>query len=276
MKKSIFNLSGPILLLSTFLLFSCKEDDAPLNPEPAIGAFEDEVVVNSTFEDLDNVTIDVMQSSGLGLRTTGMTTLCAGATVNHDLNAKKITVNFGTTGCTGPQGNVRKGKIIFTYSGTNFLFPGTSIVATFEGYEVNGYKIEGRRTLTNSGVDLASSTITLAVKIENGKVTWPDNTFVTFNSDQVRKLKLGSTGYEASIAGTASGKSREGKDYSLAITQDLMVKQSCVTTGVYIPIAGILELTYQGIVISADYGAGNCDKKILITYPGGTREITAD
>ncbi|MDX5337389.1 MAG: hypothetical protein LPK25_00065 [Cyclobacteriaceae bacterium] len=275
MKKSIFNLFGWTLILGSILLVSCKEDDAPLNPDPAIATFEDEVVVNAAYEDLDNVTIDVMQSSGLGLRTTGTTALCTGATVNHDLNNKKITVNFGT-GCTGPQGNVRKGKVIFTYTGTNFLFPGTSIVTTFEGYEVNGYKIEGIRTMTNTGVDLATSTITVTVKVENGKVTWPDNTFVTFNSDQVRKLKLGNNGYEASITGTATGKSKENKDYSLAITEALVIKQECIQTGVYVPGKGILELTYQGITVSADYGAGTCDKKILITYPGGSKEITAD
>lgn len=269
----MFNQFGWMMVFS-ILLLSCKEDDAPLNPDPAIATFEDEVVANAAFEDLDNVTFDVMQSSGLGLRTTGTTTLCAGATINHDLNNKKITVNFGT-GCTGPQGNVRKGKIIFTYSGTNFLFPGTSIVTTFEGYEVNGYKVEGKRTMTNSAIELATSTITISVKVENGKITWPNNTFVTFNSDQIRKLKLGNSGYEASITGTATGKSRENKDYSLAITEALVVKQECVNTGVYIPSKGILELNYQGITITADYGAGNCDKKILITYPGGSKEITA-
>ena len=275
MKRSIFNLFGWTMIFGSILLVSCKEDEAPLNPDPAIATFEDEVVVNAAYEDLDNVTLDVMQSSGLGLRTTGMTALCSGATVNHDLNNKKITVNFGT-GCTGPQGNIRKGKIILTYSGTNFLFPGTSIVTTFESYEVNGYKIEGKRTMTNTGVDLATSTITVGVKVENGKVTWPNNSFVTFNSDQVRKLKLGNNGYEASITGTASGKSRENKDYSLVITEALVIKQECVQTGVYVPGKGILELTYQGITISADYGAGNCDKKILITYPGGSKEITAN
>ena len=130
--------------------------------------------------------------------------------------------------------------------------------------------------MTNTGVDLATSTITVGVKVENGKVTWPNNSFVTFNSDQVRKLKLGNNGYEASITGTASGKSRENKDYSLVITEALVIKQECVQTGVYVPGKGILELTYQGITISADYGAGNCDKKILITYPGGSKEITAN
>lgn len=275
MKKTLLNRMGLMLIFASVFLASCNEDEPPYNPEPALATVEDEFVVNASFEDLDNLTISVMQSSGLGLRTQGSQVICEGATVTHDLNGKKITVNFGS-GCTGPQGVVRKGKLTLTYTGTNFLFPGTSIVTTFEGYEVNGLKIEGTRTLTNTGVNLATSTITLGVKIENAKITWPDNTFVTYNSTQVRQLKLTSTGYESTITGTASGKNRANVAYTATITEDLLIKQSCVLTGVYIPIAGTLELTFEGVPITADYGDGACDKVILITYPGGTKEVTVD
>lgn len=275
MKNAILNRLGLLLIAASVFLGSCGEDQPPYSPEPALATFEDEFVINSSFEDLDNLTISVMQSSGLGLRTQGTQALCEGATVNHNINGKKITVDFGS-GCTGPQGVVRKGKIIFSYTGTNFLFPGTSIVTTFEGYEVNGIKIDGTRTLTNTGVNLATSTITLGVKIENAKITWPDNTFVTYASTQVRQLKLTQNGYESTITGSASGKSRANVAYTVNVTEDLFLKHECVATGVYIPISGTLELTFEGIAIAADYGDGACDKSILITYPGGTKEVIVD
>ncbi|RIW18510.1 hypothetical protein D0X99_02150 [Algoriphagus lacus] len=275
MKNALLNRIGLMLVFASVFLASCSEDEPPYNPESAVATVEDEFVINASFEDLDNLTIGVMQSSGLGLRTQGTQTICEGAIVNHDLNGKKITVNFGS-GCTGPQGVVRKGKLTFSYTGTNFLFPGTSIVTTFEGYEVNGLKIEGTRTLTNTGINLATSTITLGVKIDNAKITWPDNTFVTYNSTQVRQLKLTNTGYESTITGTASGKNRANVAYTATITEDLAIKQACVLSGIYIPIAGTLELTFEGVPITADYGDGACDKVILITYPGGTKEVTVD
>src|SRR5258708_22515402 len=59
-----------------------------------------------------------------------------------------ITIDFGT-GCTGPAGKIRKGQIIIVYKGRRFL-PGSSIVITFNNYFVNGIKVEGTRTLTNT------------------------------------------------------------------------------------------------------------------------------
>ena len=81
---------------------------------------------------------------------------------------KKIIIDFGT-GCTSAEGVVRKGKVLLTYSG-NLAFPGSTIITSFEGYEVNVLKLEGTRVLTNTGINLATSTITMTVKVENGNV----------------------------------------------------------------------------------------------------------
>jgi hypothetical protein len=195
--------------------------------------------------------------------------------VTHDESAKKITVDFGS-GCTSPNGVTRKGKVFLSYSGTNFLFPGSSIVTTFDGYEVNGLKVQGTRTITNAGIDLINSKVTLNVKIENGVITWPDNSSVTYSSNQVRQVTLGSAGYEVSATGTASGISRKGFEYTATVTESLIIKEDCARTGVYVPSSGVLSFTFLGITASVDYGSGTCDKVVVVTYPGGTKELTLD
>lgn len=275
MNKQFSILSLAVLGLFMVTLFSCSDDPDPIAQEPNLDLVEDEFVINAAYEDLDFLTLDVLQSSGLGLRTQGVADLCASANVTHDENSKKITVDFGA-GCTSPNGVTRKGKVILAYTGTNFLFPGTSIVTTFDGYEVNGLKIKGTRTITNAGIDLINSKVTLNVKIENGVVTWPDNSTVTYSSNQIRQVTLGSAGYEVSATGTASGKSREGFDYTAAVTTPLIIKEDCARTGVYVPSSGVLAFTFQGIAASVDYGPGTCDKVVVLTYPGGTKELTLD
>lgn len=255
--------------------FSCSDDSDPVDTEPNLAVVEDDFAINAAYEDLDFLTLDVLQSSGLGLRTQSIADLCASANVTHDENGKKITVDFGA-GCTSPNGVIRKGKILLSYTGSNFLFPGTSITATFDGYEVNGLKVQGTRTLTNAGIDLINSKVTLNVKIENGVITWPDNSFVTYTSTQIRQVTLGSEGYEVSVTGTASGKSREGFDYTSTVTESLIIKEDCARTGVYIPSNGIIAFTYQGIAVSVNYGVGACDKIVEINYPGGSKEVTID
>ncbi len=266
-----FAFLGALLLTQV----ACENTNDPIVPETNLDLVEDEFVINAAFEDLDFLTLDVLQSSGLGLRTTGIADICANTVVTHDESAKKITVDFGA-GCTSPNGVVRKGKVILAYSGTNFLFPGTSIVTTFEGYEVNGLKVQGTRTITNGGIDLINSRVTLNVKIENGVVTWPDNSSVTYTSTQIRQVSLGSAGYEVSATGTSSGISRKGFEYAATVTESLIIKEDCARTGVYVPSSGVLSFTFLGITASVDYGSGTCDKVVVVTYPGGTKELTLD
>jgi len=254
---------------------SCGSTEDPIAPEPNMDLVEDEFIINSSYEDLDFLTLHVLQSSGLGLRTQSLADICANTIVNHDKSAKKITVDFGA-GCNSPNGVTRKGKVILAYTGTNFLSPGTSIVTTFDGFEVNGLKIQGSRTITNGGIDLINNKVTLNVIIENGVITWPDNTSVTYTSTQIRQLKLGSAGYEVSATGTASGKSKQGIDYTATVTESLIINEVCASKGVYVPSSGILGFTFQGIVAAVNYGSGTCDKVVVLTYPGGTKEFTLD
>lgn len=82
-----------------------------------------------------------------------------------------------------------------------FILAGSRVIATFDNYYINGNKIEGKRTVTNAGLNLIGGTISLIVKIESGKIIWPDNAFVTVESDQTGEVRLGGDGYKASILG---------------------------------------------------------------------------
>jgi len=258
-----------------FLVFSCSDDPDPVDATPKVEVVEEEFVINAAFEDTDLLTLDILQDSGLGAKTLTDADICANTAVTHNESTKKITIDFGA-GCTSPNGVVRKGKILLSYSGSNFLFPGTSIVTTFDGYEVDGIKIEGKRTIMNAGIDLVNSKATLNVKIENGKLTWPDSKFATYTSTQTRVLTLTNAGYEASVTANSAGKSREGIDYTATVTEALIIDQACVRTAVFVPSKGKMDFAVLGITISADFGAGACDKTATLTYPGGSKEVVLD
>ncbi|MEB2773699.1 hypothetical protein SYJ56_00175 [Algoriphagus sp. D3-2-R+10] len=275
--KITFNPSFLFLMIfGIMLISSCDMNDEPA--EPDLSVVEEDTQVNMAFEDLDNLTLTVLSNGGLSARTTvdiPAGNICDGAIVSIDESAKTIMVDFGD-GCTSTNGVTRKGIINLTYTG-NLLITGAKVTTTFDGYEVNGYKVEGTRTITNKGADLESNTINLEVKIENGKVTWPDDTFVTLTSDQLRDLKLGTQGeYEVSITGTASGTSRGGFEYTSSVTEALIYTKTCVESGVTVPLSGILEFQFRGIEASVDYGDGACDKLATLFYPSGTKEVTLD
>jgi hypothetical protein len=276
--RNFFNSFGMgTLVFLVFFHASCNSDSEDILQEPDLTIVNDDYFISQAFEDLDNITLTALNNSGLGARMTkdiSITDICATAKASLDETGKKIIIDFGT-GCTGTKGTKRKGKILLSYSG-NLLFPGAKVITTFDGYEVNGRKIEGIRTITNTGIDLAKSSVSFAVKIENGKITWPDNTFVTLMNNQVRIVKLGGEGYEASITGTASGKSRDGIDYQTNVIDALVIKQTCLETGVWVPGLGTLQFVFAGIEVTVNYGIGICDKIVTITYPGGSKEVTLD
>ncbi|PZX49931.1 hypothetical protein [Algoriphagus chordae] len=276
--KNTFNPSVLFLLvIGSMIFFSCDSmDDAP--PVPNLSVIEDDTQVNIAFEDLDNLTLSVLSNAGLSARTSVDLpggNLCDGALISIDEAEKMIRVDFGD-GCTSTGGVTRKGIVMLQYTG-NLLLTGAMITTTFDGYEVNGMKVEGARVLTNKGVDISSNTINLEVQIQNGKITWSDDTFVTITSDQLRVIKLGTQGeYEASITGTAEGTSRIGTEYTTSVSEALHYTKSCLESGVTVPTSGILKFLYGGIELTVDYGDGACDKMATINYPTGSKEVTLD
>lgn len=274
-----FMKSPPFLLITLIALigFSCGSNDDDSDPVIADTSIVLEVSeANQKFEDLDNLTLAVLENVGLGARksNTAAGDLCASTTITTNQEEKTIVIDFGD-GCTSPNGINRKGKILIKYSGP-LLISGANIVTTFEGYEVNGYQIEGTRTITNTKLDIILSKVILAVTIEDGKVTFPEGGFITISSDEIREITLGNSGYEASITGTGTGVSKDGSPYTVTITDALKITQSCIESGVYNPISGLIEFTYKGVSMSLDYGTGDCDKAATITYPGGVKNITFD
>jgi hypothetical protein len=91
-----------------------------------------------------------------------------------------LTIDFGTIGCIGSYGRFRKGKIdaVFTGLWRDSL---TIVTVTSIAYSVDNYKVEGTKTIENKGH--VNGNLTYDVAVTNGKITAPDNTVFTWNSN---------------------------------------------------------------------------------------------
>ncbi len=282
MKNMTRSLYAPLAVLALIFAAACDSAEPdPIVPEPDLSIVEDDIEVNKAFEDLDNITLTLLLEEGdFGARMLAIQDgpICDDTDVTVNEEAGEVTIDFGD-GCT-VNGVTRKGKVIFTSSRPlaleSLLIPGFALVTTFDGYEVNGLKIEGTRTIRVQGFDIFSGSANLGVEVRNGKVTWPDGSFVTYSSDQTRSIALEDDDYTVRISGSASGNSREGFDYSAVITTELLIRQSCVETGVLNPSFGVIQFNYRGIEVSVNYGFDECDNEIEITYPGGAKVVTLD
>lgn len=275
-----------VLLLAG--LASC-EDKVELNGNDS-ASVENEAVVDSYFEDTDDIALTAVSSDSSPLtgddpsgRVISKDLLdhrfkCATVTIELAGDNSKatphgtITVDFGT-GCTDNQGNTRKGKVIVEYNGRRF-FPNSTIVTTTDGYSINDITLEGTRTVTNvsGSTDEAPK---FNVVLENGKATWPDATAATREVDRTHEWIRAANPLndEWHVTGTASGTNRQGKVYEMEITSQLVYKRECaISAKVFMAVAGTKVLTVNGRKLTIDYGTGDCDRTVTISVDGSSKQ----
>ena len=267
------------LFFAAFGMFSsCSNEDVlPNNTLDETSESTQEVEFTAAMEDIDEVTLSGFQRNGFSDRTlvTMEEDLCSKVAITWLPGEKKMIIDFGD-GCTSPRGVERKGKIIVTYTG-RYWAPGTVITTRFENYYVNGKKIEGIRVVTNEGFNENDKFFSLKIRVEGGKITWPDGSFRTFESRHSKKVFLpnGDRGMYFILTGESRGVNRNGVAYESKITSPLFFYERCIREGIRVPSKGILTLTIEVRgTIEINFGTEGCDREVTITKNGETKTIT--
>lgn len=275
MKRS-FELLTAVFALA-FFATSCQEDEETPNQlsEVDVLAVENEAIVESIFEDVDDIGFESVlyfESGGRTADNEDSPIRCAVKT--HDKENKTITIDFGE-GCEGKHGRVRSGKIVITYTDRKFV-PGAVHTMTFEDFYVDGRKVEGTRTRTNIS-DSENDYLRFRIALENGKITWEDGTYSTREAiwETSRIRTPNPINDERIRTGNASGMTREGVNYTLTITKPIVWKRGCLqSVRVMIPVEGAKVKEFgDGKVITIDYGDGTCDNLVTITKDGVSETV---
>ena len=285
--NTLFKTLSILSISALWLISSCEEDERITTQDTQ--DISEEALTDSYFQDLDDmagvaVLSDEVTSGGRApiggrdiviqddrLDCDGITVRLEPTDTNPDRPKGRIEVDFGDSGCTDGRGNVRKGKIIFTYDGRRFL-PGSSIVTSVENYYINGVRLEGTRTITNQ-TGSTTAAPTWNVKLDNGKATFEDETFATRQSNitatWVRETNPVNDRLVIDVASTASGTTRGGRSYEVSLVEPLEYKRFCGFA-----VKGIKRYLIDGkkeIII--DYGDGECDRSVTISVNGATRKL---
>lgn len=272
------------LVFALFLgLTACDDqDENPLQSEvdeADIEAVSDEELLEASFEELEIISVEAndLTEDDLGGRSlmdeSDMLTRCA--TVTHDKEAKTITIDFGD-GCEGPDGKVRSGIIVITYTQRMFI-PGAVLTFELQNYTVNGIAVEGTKTITNVSESLRDD-VSFNKVLAGGKLTWPDGTFATREVDKTFTWIRESNPLldEIHVEGEASGINRRGVAYNVSIISKIIWKRACRLQGVCIPAQGLKLIEREGHPdVLVDFGDGECDTLVTITKNGESvvREI---
>lgn len=187
---------------------------------------------------------------------------------------KTLTIDFGTSNCMCADGNLRRGKIIASFTGRYRDSLTVITISTVNYYHNNNFVQAGTHTITNNGHN-ASGNLSYTINVQSASVITSNGT-VSWNSYRTREWIAGESTLSNpmddvySIIGTGNGTSVNGNTFSLTITDPLIVALNC-------PYIKQGKLTLSPPNLSErmiDFGGGSCDNNATVTINGVVYEIT--
>ncbi|MFH0896303.1 MAG: hypothetical protein V2A54_17865 [Bacteroidota bacterium] len=257
--------------IAGMMLVSCKKKEKESLKTTASDNAVAEASFNDVYKQVDMSARE--QASGLKLLDWSCATITVSPADTFTF-PKTITVDFGTNGCTGSDGILRKGKIIYTMTG-KYRTPGSIITVTLDNYYRDGNLIEGTKTITNKGKNGSNHTY-FEIVVSNAKISTDDGRVISWNSTRTREWMAGEdtpwptyTDDVYHITGSANGINSEENAFTITITNPLEIALDCRWIR-----SGTLELTPDGAdTRTLDFGTGDCDNKATLTIKNKTYEI---
>lgn len=282
--------------LSALFLASCQKDnnqngtadeqEVAASQASSEADAEAELVYNGVFDDAMGVN-DEVALGGTGVF--GRPNACPTVTVVR-LNAPnpfpvRVTLDFGT-GCTGPDGHFRRGKVVTQYS-NRLLVPGATATTEFVDFYVDSVKVEGVHKITNMSTPVTVGTPPVdrkyKVEVINGKLTHANGNFVEWNSVKyIIQIEGLATNIPMDdifrIEGNSHGRTKRGVllvGWESNITEPLIKRFSCrwIVKGKVKTVRVAVAVTSPWVAV-LDFGNGNCDNIAFLTINGITRQIT--
>ncbi len=269
-------------------IFSCtKKDDAVENKFSA-----DEAGVNAKIDvsndDVSNIVEDqfdatAANSSGKSTETTVTASslpTCVvitrvpafGTPVTAGTLVTK-TIDFGTTGCPMPNGNILKGKIIITFT-FNPNATSNTITYLFDNFYHNAIKLDGNKTFTRT---MSTSTLPshpIVVMTMDITATFPDGRVFNRIGSRTREIIAG---YDTptniadnvyQVTGSWTTTFPNTTVQTSTITNPLLIKMSCIAVNKPLIVQGVITFNRNGQTATLDYGIGACDNIAIFTHNG--------
>lgn len=271
-----------ILILTVLLsvvFYSCTKDnetenkamtaeDAKINAKMDAAGNDISAIVEEQLTTQDGITLKTnSQTSALASCATVTRVPAYGTPISPGTTITK-TVDFGN-GCTLPNGNVLKGKIIITFvyqpSATSH-----TINYQFDNFYHNDVKIVGNKTFTISWGTSAANPATHAIVVMNMDftATFPSGNVYHRTGSRTTEIIGGQSTPEYtdnvySVTGQwTTTSTTSGWNLVSTITSPLIVKLNCHNI-----VKGIIKFEGYG-TSTLDFGNGDCDNIAIYTFNG--------
>lgn len=182
------------------------------------------------------------------------------------------TITFDPNGCTLPNGNVVKGKIIIS-----FVFDPNAtshtITYTFDNFYHNTIKFVGTKTFTRTMTGSPSHPI-VTMNIDM-TATLADGRVFTRTGQRIREMIAGYGTADISddvhrVTGswTTTFPNMVAQTATISNSNPLLVKMSCVALHKPLIVQGLITYNRNGNTATLDFGDGTCDNTAIFTHNG--------
>ena len=183
------------------------------------------------------------------------------------------TIDFGSAGCTLPNGNVLKGKIIISFS-NDFTSKSRTLSYRFVDFYHNGKLLQGNKSITyeSKSTELLATEHPVMTFTVDMKITFDDGKVYSRTGTTVKETIEGNEtplNWEDNVF-LVTGNSANGDTVTTVITTPLRYITSCKLP---FPVSGIVSITKNTSVGTLDFGDGKCDNLATLTIDGVTKDI---
>jgi hypothetical protein len=252
-----------LIALSAVAFTSCrKETGNGLNADDNGGYASDA----SRIEWINNDVISIADAAGSVYNAAYIAGINGCATVATDTSSipHTLRIRFGTAGCTGIDGRVRKGTIIVTYNG-RYTDAGQLHTITYDNYYINGHNMRGSIKTIRVDTTVAGKWYYKVMAKDSLNMS-PDplkSQYVVWEGNLVRRWVQG-YGVEGSgdrrddifsISGGATLTRPNSHVFSFGISTPLQFALSC-----NVAQSGVVNVGGLDGARVLNYGDGGCDK----------------
>jgi hypothetical protein len=232
---------------------------------------KDQNVIEGLFDDLFKI-VDQASNSTAGIKT--LDDPCIDAiTVDTSSLPKVMVIDYGNDDCASNDGRVRKGVLTITYTG-RYRTPGTIITVSPQNFSIDGYTINGSKTIVNEGLNTLgqpyfSVVVSASITAPNSEwaATWNGNRTRTWTEGYTTILNIFDDVY--SITGGGSGINRNNVPYTMNIDEPLVAKVGCPWI-----VQGVMTIDpEEGQNRVIDWGSGDCNNGLTLTVGNNEYEV---
>lgn len=277
-----------LIALSTIIVLSSCRKDKDMDVDSSTQSSTDNGAAENIFLDIKKVVEEAVDDEGQTAKfgNEGKAyTFGACATVTtvpawgNPTFPKTMTIDFGSTNCTGYNGVNRRGQLIISIT-DHYRTAGSILTVQPQNLYINDVRVDGTKTLTNNGYN-SNNHLEYVVQVSNAQLTYTDGTALTWNSTRTNEWIAGDSTTLFThgipgicddvylVSGSANGVNRNGLSYTVNITSPLRKEICCRWVS-----SGTMDIIPNGFATrTVDFGAGVCDNNATVTINGNTYNV---